>query len=57
MHNFLIPLNWIKVKLEEIGNTCTSNVEKRSRCELQAKSNCLRFSAGQADSIFLSREL
>lgn len=55
MHNFLIPLNWIKVKLEEIGNT--SNVEKRSRCELQAKSNYLRFSAGQADSIFLSREL
>ena len=36
MHNFLIPLNWIKVKLEEIGNT--SNVAKRSRCELQAKS-------------------
>lgn len=55
MHNFLIALNWIKVKLEEIGNT--SNVAKHSRCELQAKSNCLRFSAGQADSIFLSSEL
>lgn len=55
MHDFLIPLNWIKMKLEEIGNT--SNVAKRSRCELQAKSNCLRFSAGQADSVFLSSEL